>query len=94
MMEGSSVECQHQQIQTESTIIVKTGCDFTSNTFETMYDSGTHQFELDRLRDNVNFWKDKVDQLLAEKSDQLLEKMNIHKQIREYEFQVDTLKAM
>ena len=89
------LDYQHQSLQTEMTI-VKTGRDFSGNTFETMYDNGQQQqqFELERLRDTVNFWKDKVDQLLKEKSEQLLDKMNAHKQIREYEFQVDSLKAM
>ncbi len=47
--------------------------DFGVNTLETMYDSHNiknltlnqlEHFELDRLKDNVTFWKDKVDALL------------------------------
>ena len=45
------------------------------------------------MRENVAFWKDKVDSLLKEKSEQLLEKMNGHKTIRDLEQMIEQLKV-
>lgn len=42
-------------------------------------------FEGARLRENVAFWREKVDLLLAEKKDSLHEQMTSHKLIRDYE---------
>ena len=46
-------------------------------------------FEIERLRENVTFWKDKVDSLLKEKSEGLLEKMSGHKTIRDLEQSIE-----
>ena len=51
------------------------------------------RIEVERLRENVAFWKDKVDSLLKEKSEQLLEKMNGHKTIRDLEQMIEQLKV-
>jgi hypothetical protein len=37
------------------------------------------EFEESRLKENVNFWKEKVDLLLQEKKETLHEQMNHHK---------------
>ena len=50
-------------------------------------------FEGARLRENVAFWREKVDLLLAEKKDSLHEQMTSHKLIRDYEKQIEDLKA-
>ncbi len=46
-------------------------------------------FEIERLRENVTFWKDKVDSLLKEKCEGLLEKMTGHKTIRDLEQSIE-----
>eukprot|EP00347_Sterkiella_histriomuscorum_P019179 403342633 len=51
------------------------------------------EFEESRLKENVNFWKEKVDLLLQEKKEQLHEQMTQHKLIRNYESQIEELKC-
>ena len=76
------------------------------NTTLTMYDESVFQLEstrirgdfLDeqeaaRLRENVAFWREKVDLLLQEKKESITELMIKHKQIRDFEDQLSDLRV-
>lgn len=53
-----------------------------------------YEYEGARLKENVKFWKDKVDMLLSEKKDALHEQMTLHKLIRDYEQQLEEMRGI
>ncbi|CDW86410.1 UNKNOWN [Stylonychia lemnae] len=55
-----------------------------------MYD----EFEEQRLKDNIAFWKEKCDILLLEKKEFLHDQMTQHKLIRNYEQQIEEFKQL
>jgi hypothetical protein len=75
------------------------------NTLLTMYDDiaivppfkvnppGIDEHEAARLKENVAFWREKVDLLLQEKKESLAEGMRLHTLIRGFEDQVADFKV-
>jgi len=52
------------------------------------------EFEESRLRETINFWKEKVDLLFMEKKEALNNQMVQHKMIRDYEHQIKELESL
>lgn len=80
---------ENKPTKQQATVGVNTSYEMEQKQVKIIHD----QYEESRLKENITFWKDKVDLLFKEKKESLNTQMAQHRLIRTYETQIEDLKA-